>query len=503
MSTNTTTTTAPATIGCLPAEILSLVLNVHLEKPWRPLAARACHSWRAVVALDVEGALQRVAKRHSVSKAAEVYAYTARRANPLFISTPTLAAAAAGSHLSLLRWLLRHPRVRMGDSIVRAAAYAGAIDAIKFFLARKPSLVRAAARYAAARGGQRALLEWFLDRDLGRHAPSDSDNEEENDDDDREGSDGDDGDQGSDSSDGSGWEDQPWDGNPMDRGDDDDADADEFIDRDEIWPAWYADGGMHSSACDQSGSAITDEAGTEEVEEWWGPVMCASAARGGHLDLLKWLRGPEVRCRWDARTTAAAAAGGHVDVLAWALTECTPPCRMSHYHVSPTYEGGDHRSCEVIAWAARAPRNNVEALAVVLSAGYAPAPGDLKEVLVFGRTDMADAILKVDPSLWQPDQVWWWLHGADERRMDKTAGRRTLLWAIAQFDKRPGTWTHTAEIALTYAAILHDDCADVVDALHSRGRCRVGDRITRDQATRVHPWEDVATVVRTGKRIVR
>lgn len=499
-------TTTTTTIGCLPAEILSMVLNVHLEKPWRPLAARACHSWRAVVALDVEGAMQRVAKRHGVSSANKVYVYTARRANPLFIGTPTLAAAAAGSHLALLRWLLKHPRVRMGDSIVRAAAHAGAIDAIKFFLCRKPSLVRAAARYAAARGGQRALLEWFLDRDLGRHAPLDSDGEEEkgDNDDDREGSGGDnddDGDDGSDSSDGSDWKDQPWDGNPVDKRDDDDAD--EFIDRDEIWPAWYADGGMHSSACDQSGSAITDEAGTEEVEDWWGPVMCASAARGGHLDLLKWLRGPDVRCPWDARTTAAAAAGGHVDVLAWALTECTPPCHMSHWRTPTVHGEGHSTSCETIGWAARAPRNNVKALAVVLSTGYAPTLGDLKEVLVFGRTDMADAILKADPSLWQPDQVPWRLHGADERRMDKTAGRRTLLWAIGQFDKRPATWTDTAEIALTYAAVVHDDCADVVDALRSRGRCRVGDRITDDQARSVHPWEDVAKVVRTGKRIVR
>lgn len=501
MSTNMTAAaaTTKTTVGCLPGEILSLVLNTHLAKPWRPLAARVSHAWRAIVALDIEGALQRVAKRHGAADASKVYVYTARRANPLIIGKPTLAAAAAGSHLDLLRWLLRHPRVRMSDSIVRAAAYAGAIDAIKFFLCRKPSLVRAAARYAAARGGQRALLEWFLDRDLGRHMPLDSDSQEDDDGDDgREGS-GDD-DDGSDSDDGSAWEDQPWDGNPLDKRDvdGDDGDADEFIDRDEIWPAWYADGGMHSSACDQSGSAITDEAGTEEVEDWWGPVMCASAARGGHLDLLKWLRGPDVRCRWDARTTAAAAAGGHVDVLAWVLTECTPPCRMSM-----THEGGPHCSCETIAWAARAPRNNVKALAVVLSTGYAPTLGDLKEVLVFGRTDMADAILKAIPSLWQPDQVSWWLHGADERRVDRAAGRRTLLWAITQFDKCPGTWTDTAEIALTYAAIVHDNCADVVDALRSRGRCRVGDRITHDQARRVHPWEDVAKVVRTGKRIVR
>ncbi|QBZ80848.1 hypothetical protein pclt_cds_250 [Pandoravirus celtis] len=500
------------TIEALPTEILALVLNTHLEKPWRPLAARVSHAWRAIIALDVDAALQRVVKRH----AGKVYTYTTRRANPLIIGKHTLAAAAAGSHLDLLRWLLKHPRVRTCNSTVRAAAYAGATDAIVFFLKRKPSLVRAAARYAAARGGQRALLEWFLAMDLGHHSPSDSDNDDDDDDDndhDNDGSDpcrgfaiaidsvndDDDEDEGSDSSDDSCCDDETWSGNPLDNHMCDVDDADEFIDRDEVWPVWYVDGGMHSSACDHSGSGVTDEAGTDEVEDWWGPNMCANAARGGHLDLLKWLRGPEVRCRWDAWTTSAAAAGGHIGVLSWALTECTPPCRMSHWRTAHP----DNRYCETIEWAARAPRNNVEMLAVIFSTGYAPTIEDFRQVLVFGRTDMADAILKTDPSLWQPDKVSWCDHGRDERRPEKTAGRRTLLWAIEQLDRRPATWSDMVEIALTYAAIVHDDCADVIDALRSRGKCRLGDHITGDQARSVNPCWDVAAVVRTGNRMAR
>ncbi|AJF98242.1 hypothetical protein TW95_gp1508 [Pandoravirus inopinatum] len=116
---------------------------------------------------------------------------------------------------------------------------------------------------------------------------------------------------------------------------------------------------------------------------------------------------------------------------------------------------------------------------------------------------MADAILKADPSLWQPDKVSWCDHGRDERRPEKAAGRRTLLWAIEHLDRQPAAWSDMAEIALTYAAIVHDDCADVVDALRSRGKCRLGDRITYDQARSVDPSWDVATVVLTGDRTAR
>jgi len=46
-----------------------------------------------------------------------------------------------------------------------------------------------------------------------------------------------------------------------------------------------------------------------------GPLTCAGAARGGHLETLKWLR--DRGCRWDWRTCAGAARGGHLDTLKW------------------------------------------------------------------------------------------------------------------------------------------------------------------------------------------
>lgn len=532
----------PTTVDCLPAEILSLVFNVHLEKPWRPLAARVSHAWRAVVSLDVEAALQRVAKRQGKATAGQVYRYTARRANPLIIGKHTLAATAAGSHLALLRWLVAHPCVRVGDSIVCAAAFCGAIDTIAFFVRHKPDLVRAAARYAAARGGQKALLQWFRAKDLGRRLGStrdDSDDDDDGsgscicilgDDDDDDGingevvsdtiqdSDGDDKvpeDESQGSQDDDDGEDDvtvlqgdtaqyPFFGCDAGRDDDNDSsgsdqsdtggavedgdDRGEFIDRDEMWPVWHVDEGMQSAVRDYSGSSITDDADADELEDWWGPNMCACAARGGHLDLLKWLRGPEVRCRWDAWTTSAAAAGGHAHVLSWALTECTPPCRIQHD--------------EAIEWAARASRNNVQVLATILATGYTPTTDNVREAVSWGQTGMADLMLQADPAMWQPDDVLWWAVGTDARCEKKDARQRTLLWAIAKLDGPPSTWTDTVEIALTYAALIgHHD--DVVKVLRGCNRLRSGGAITDAQAEKVNPWglDDVVKVLRAGAHI--
>ena len=47
--------------------------------------------------------------------------------------------------------------------------------------------------------------------------------------------------------------------------------------------------------------------------------------RGGHLDVLKWLRDQDPPCPWDWETCAWAAEGGHLDVLKWARSQ-DPPC---------------------------------------------------------------------------------------------------------------------------------------------------------------------------------
>ena len=71
--------------------------------------------------------------------------------------------------------------------------------------------------------------------------------------------------------------------------------------------------------------------------------LCASAARGGQFEVLKWARANE--CPWDFRTCAGAAKRGHLEVLKWARANGCP---------------GDERTCagaaygghlEVLKWA--------------------------------------------------------------------------------------------------------------------------------------------------------
>ena len=50
----------------------------------------------------------------------------------------------------------------------------------------------------------------------------------------------------------------------------------------------------------------------------WDERVCAEAAAGGYLEVLKWAR--ECGCPWDEDACAYAAAGGHLEVLKWALT---------------------------------------------------------------------------------------------------------------------------------------------------------------------------------------
>jgi len=53
----------------------------------------------------------------------------------------------------------------------------------------------------------------------------------------------------------------------------------------------------------------------------WEDSIGPSAARGGHLEVLKWANAV-VRC--DASTCTAAAEGGHLEVLKWACQELIP-----------------------------------------------------------------------------------------------------------------------------------------------------------------------------------
>ena len=50
--------------------------------------------------------------------------------------------------------------------------------------------------------------------------------------------------------------------------------------------------------------------------------VCATAAKRGYLNVLKWAR--ETGCYWDERTCASAAVGGHLDVLKWVINNGCP-----------------------------------------------------------------------------------------------------------------------------------------------------------------------------------
>jgi len=55
----------------------------------------------------------------------------------------------------------------------------------------------------------------------------------------------------------------------------------------------------------------------DETTFGFGTDTCSSAAMGGHLEVLQWLR-TEEECDWDENTCTEAAKNGHLHVLAWA-----------------------------------------------------------------------------------------------------------------------------------------------------------------------------------------
>jgi len=77
----------------------------------------------------------------------------------------------------------------------------------------------------------------------------------------------------------------------------------------------------------------------------WDVRTCASAAWGGHLEVLKWAR--EHHCPWEGATDdietdccALAASGGHLEVLKWLREH---DCSWDSFTCSFAAEGG-HRA---------------------------------------------------------------------------------------------------------------------------------------------------------------
>ena len=78
----------------------------------------------------------------------------------------------------------------------------------------------------------------------------------------------------------------------------------------------------------------------------WDDETCGMAARGGHLDVLKWLRAQNPPCPWHEWTCREAAGDGHLEVLKW-LRAQNPPCPWNRYACKQDAEY-DHQ--HVIEW---------------------------------------------------------------------------------------------------------------------------------------------------------
>ena len=63
----------------------------------------------------------------------------------------------------------------------------------------------------------------------------------------------------------------------------------------------------------------------------WYEETCTWAAYGGHFDVLKWVRDQDPPCPWNEWSCANAAEGGHLDILKWARSQ-NPPCPWSRHH---------------------------------------------------------------------------------------------------------------------------------------------------------------------------
>ncbi len=55
---------------------------------------------------------------------------------------------------------------------------------------------------------------------------------------------------------------------------------------------------------------------------WIWNNTCAGAAKGGHLEILQWLKSQG--CPWNNETCADAAEGGHLELLQWARSQGCP-----------------------------------------------------------------------------------------------------------------------------------------------------------------------------------
>lgn len=151
--------------------------------------------------------------------------------------------------------------------------------------------------------------------------------------------------------------------------------------------------------------AFAARGGHLEMVQWmreqgsrWRAHTCRYAARGGHLPVLQWLRAQG--CPWDASTCASAALGGHLELLMWAREHQCPwnaqTCRWAaeHGHLD-TLKWSMEQGCplDTSVWTAAAKGGRLDVLVqarewgISLSNGVcrAAAQGGQLEVLLWLR----------------------------------------------------------------------------------------------------------------------
>ena len=82
----------------------------------------------------------------------------------------------------------------------------------------------------------------------------------------------------------------------------------------------------------------------KRLSKLWDERTCGWAAFGGHLEVLKWLRGQDPPCPWDSDVCYWAALKGHLEVLRWARSQGCPWNEAAPYAAA---EGGH---LEVLIW---------------------------------------------------------------------------------------------------------------------------------------------------------
>ena len=78
----------------------------------------------------------------------------------------------------------------------------------------------------------------------------------------------------------------------------------------------------------------------------WTAWSCTRAAEEGHLEVLKWLRDQDPPCPWHSYTCTGAAEFGHLEILKWSRSQ-DPPCPWHPYACSRAAKGGH---LEILKW---------------------------------------------------------------------------------------------------------------------------------------------------------